>query len=216
MISPEQIRASRAMLDWSTADLAKLSGMTVNGLNKIERAQVSPHKTTLENLQRIFEEHGLEFIRDTGVNRRDNTLQFIEGENPYQKLLDDVYYTLKEAAEKEALFSFVRNKLSSLDVFENLKRIRKSGATFRSLIEEKDNYCFFPLSEYRQISSAYFCNNPQIIYGDKVGTMIYRKQQKAVLIVKNEHFADAQRNMFNLAWASGVMPKTSSYKDQNA
>jgi len=211
MISPEQIRAARAMLDWSTADLSRLSGLTINGLNKIERGQVTPHKATLEVLEKLFEGHGLEFIRDTGVNRRDNTLQVIEGADAYFRLLDDIFYTLKEQQESEVLFAFVRNKLSSAQSITSDLRLRKSGMKFRSLIEEGDTYCLYPLAEYRQIPTEFFYNNPQIIYGTKVGTMIYKQTDKTALIVNNPHFAAIQRNMFNLAWKGGrIVKKTSA------
>ncbi len=54
MINAEQIRAARALLDWSTADLARQANLTVNGINKIERGHVQAHRETLETLHKNF------------------------------------------------------------------------------------------------------------------------------------------------------------------
>lgn len=61
MITPEQIRAARAMLDWTQGELAERAGISKTGLNNIERGASDPKSSTLGAIQRVLEEAGLEF-----------------------------------------------------------------------------------------------------------------------------------------------------------
>jgi CheY-like chemotaxis protein/DNA-binding XRE family transcriptional regulator len=82
MITPEQIKAARAMLSIKQSDLAKLSGISIATINNIERkAQTDPKMSTMKAIQNGLERHGIEFINEPlqgiGVHlkpkRRDRT-----------------------------------------------------------------------------------------------------------------------------------------------
>lgn len=66
MISVEQIRGARAMLGMTQAELAKLAGMSVTGLNNLERRLSDPKASTLRSVQTALEEAGVEFIPESG------------------------------------------------------------------------------------------------------------------------------------------------------
>jgi len=64
LITSAQIRAARAMLEWSRADLAKHSGVGFSSMMRIESAIGVPgaHAKTLEAIENAFEKAGIEFI----------------------------------------------------------------------------------------------------------------------------------------------------------
>lgn len=67
-LSASQIRAGRALLRWSAADLAKAAGV---GANTIRRAEVSDGQTSLtiandQAVRRALESAGVEFIDENG------------------------------------------------------------------------------------------------------------------------------------------------------
>ena len=64
MITSDQIRAARALLDWSRADLSENSGIGLSALMRIESYKGVPggHVKTLETVQKAFESAGIEFI----------------------------------------------------------------------------------------------------------------------------------------------------------
>jgi transcriptional regulator with XRE-family HTH domain len=64
-----QIRAARALLNWSAADLARQSAL---GVNTIRRAEVAQDATSLTAanemaIRRAFEAAGVEFIDENGT-----------------------------------------------------------------------------------------------------------------------------------------------------
>ncbi|MBM7048443.1 helix-turn-helix transcriptional regulator [Rhizobium lusitanum] len=65
-ILPEQIRAARALIDWTREDLARASGVTVRTLARIETSQTIPRDTTLKLLSAALEAAGVEFIPENG------------------------------------------------------------------------------------------------------------------------------------------------------
>lgn len=64
MITSAQIRAARALLDWSRADLSKNSGVGPSALMRLESAVGIPSGNikTFEAVQKALEEAGIEFI----------------------------------------------------------------------------------------------------------------------------------------------------------
>lgn len=66
MISAEQIRGARAMLGLTQADLAERAGISVTGLNNIERGSSDPKASTLRAIQAALEAAGVIFVAENG------------------------------------------------------------------------------------------------------------------------------------------------------
>lgn len=64
MITSAQIRAARALLDWSRTDLSERSGVGASALMRLESAEGVPSGNikTFEAVQRALESAGIEFI----------------------------------------------------------------------------------------------------------------------------------------------------------
>lgn len=64
MITSGQIRAGRALLKWTGADLADKSGVAFSTIMRMEAADGVPNGTmkTIEAIKRAFEDAGIEFI----------------------------------------------------------------------------------------------------------------------------------------------------------
>ena len=64
MITSGQIRAGRALLKWTGADLAERSGIAFSTIMRMETADGVPNGTmkTIEAIKKAFEEAGIEFI----------------------------------------------------------------------------------------------------------------------------------------------------------
>lgn len=64
MITSAQIRAARALLDWSREVLSSHSGVGISALMRLENAEGIPSGNikTFEAVQNAFENAGIEFI----------------------------------------------------------------------------------------------------------------------------------------------------------
>jgi DNA-binding XRE family transcriptional regulator len=61
MTTPAQIRAARALLDWTQADLAAKAGISPTSINTIEREKGDPKLSTLNAIRHALEQAGIEF-----------------------------------------------------------------------------------------------------------------------------------------------------------
>jgi len=64
LITSDQIRAARALLRWSGKDLAEKTGLGFSTLMRLEVLDGVPsaQAKTLETIQKVFEQAGIEFI----------------------------------------------------------------------------------------------------------------------------------------------------------
>lgn len=72
---PAQIRAARALLDWSRDTLSSASGVTVRTLDRLEGGEVLPQRRTIEAVVAALEAAGVVFINgdEPGVKLRRNS-----------------------------------------------------------------------------------------------------------------------------------------------
>jgi transcriptional regulator with XRE-family HTH domain len=66
MISPEQCRAARALLDWSQGELADKAGVGIVTVRQLEAAAHEPRRATFDVIRRALEGAGIEFIDENG------------------------------------------------------------------------------------------------------------------------------------------------------
>ena len=68
MITSGQIRAGRALLKWTGADLAEKSGVAFSTIMRMETVDGVPNSTmkTIEAIKRAFEDAGIEFLGSPG------------------------------------------------------------------------------------------------------------------------------------------------------
>jgi predicted transcriptional regulator len=66
MLTPEQCRAARALLDWSQGDLADQAGVGIVTVRQLEAGAHDPRRATLNVIRRALESAGVEFIDENG------------------------------------------------------------------------------------------------------------------------------------------------------
>jgi transcriptional regulator with XRE-family HTH domain len=62
MITGSQLRAARALLDWTQDDLAERSGVTAQTIRLFEAGNRRPYRQTVDQLKSALEEAGIEFL----------------------------------------------------------------------------------------------------------------------------------------------------------
>jgi transcriptional regulator with XRE-family HTH domain len=67
IITPEQCRAARALLDWSQGRLAHMAGVGIVTVRQLEAGTHTPRKATLDVIKRALQLGGVEFIDENGA-----------------------------------------------------------------------------------------------------------------------------------------------------
>ena len=208
----DQIRAARALLNWSQSDLAERAGLSQTGIARIESGVNQPNVQTMEKIAQTFDNAGIEFLRN-GVIKSDDNIRTIVGEDCYIELLLDVSRTLRDHPEKELLIWFANDRMSPPPVNDLYRQIRASGIKMRQIIEEGNHYRLGGNNEYREFPSRYFINVVKLSYGNKYA--ILNGKETRVTIQKDEIAAASQKALFNFLWDILPEPKGASTADEH-
>jgi DNA-binding XRE family transcriptional regulator len=67
MLTPEQIRAARAMLNWSQAQLSAACGVALQSIKNIETGKTDPRLSTATAIRTALESAGVQFLANGDV-----------------------------------------------------------------------------------------------------------------------------------------------------
>ena len=209
MITLSQIKAARLLLDWKQKDLARVSGMSLAAIAKLEQGQGKPRAQTLHCVRGAFEKFGIEFIEDHGVDLRPEkfNVKILHGDYGFFAVLDDYEKTLAETNGGELLlmnldhtliFNRYKDKLE-----EVLLRRPALNITLRGLVKEGEMVRIWPNEEFRAIPSRIFSGlTPMYLYRDKTAIINFKDSLRIVLI-ESKSITDAFRQQFEHHWKNG-------------
>jgi transcriptional regulator with XRE-family HTH domain len=207
MISLEQMRAARGLMNWSQADLAKFAGISTTAMNNIDRGLSKPRLSTLEDIRKVFESHGIEFIEGNGVRFRKDVfrIETFEGPEGFQKYLRDLLETQIAKGTESVHHSFDEPQFLKKNrrvLFEFYREFTKHKLKERVLICEGVTERYGPpgASEYRWCSKALFNQIGHSVYGDKY--CIFLKNR--IVVIENADIADAYRRQFDQNWKAAM------------
>ncbi len=209
MIDDKQVRAARALLDWSQDTLAKKAGVARATIKNIENGTTLPRMESAHAIRSTLECAGIEFLSGSGVRMRDNMIQTFEGKTAGHSLLDDIYETLRDTGG-EILIAFLDEgrgiqELGEEFLAEHGEKRRKANITHRLLIHPDEKYIIAALEKYRILPPEYFSPNPLFVYGSKLALLSTEPTGRAV-ILNDERFALSATLLFNFIWDRTEMP----------
>lgn len=206
LINARQIKAARALVDWSQDDLAQASGLSIATIRNIEAGQMTLRASTHDQLLRAFEGAGVEFTDYDGVRRKPEDIVVYNGHEGTVAFFDDVYQTVHVNGGEIVVVCISEEPFTQAlgeYQYHHLARMLALGdrASVKCIITENfDNrpakYC-----EYRSISKDFIDSVPFYIYGDNYAIFLFDAQPSPKIIVhKSKLLADAYRKQFNSMW----------------
>lgn len=208
MITIPQIKAARALLDWTQSRLAQEAGLHLNVVNNIERATANPRHGTLEKIQTALESNGITLIGNRGVElRRDSvTMLKYEGEDFIKALTRDIVAQTPSSGEVLSILPDIRNFSGSDPEANKTYAVQKAEKGFGERLITRDMPGFYPRNTgaYRVVASESLGPVDTIIYGDRVAHIFWIARE--VVILKNADLAATQRRVFEQFWSAGHEP----------
>lgn len=210
-LDASQIRAARALLDWTIEDLAKITGLSKDSIKNVERGHTQPRINTRIVIEEAFEKAGIEFLPGSGVRKKNNLITTLTGEYANRQLLDDVYATLV-ARENACVYITGVKETQSIDSVDyeylekHIQRLLKANIKEKLIVEEGDSTFIAPSYSYRWIAEQYFENVPIQVYGDKIAFVDWGPPEQ-IVIIQNKGFAMAMQKLLDFAWQNCAVPK---------
>lgn len=208
ILDARQIKAARALLDWSQDDLAKITCLSVATIRKLEQGNISPRGKTNQCIRDAVESAGLEFIEPNGVRFRPDDITIHEGREGFVDFYDDVYNTSKmqgsEIVTVELSEHDFINSLGEANCQKHIERmiaIKDSVKVKCILIEDQKLLLAPDYCEYRGISRNYVDSVPFYVYGNKCAIIVfYPNGMSKVTVIHSSAVANAFRKQFYSMW----------------
>jgi transcriptional regulator with XRE-family HTH domain len=208
-ISANQIRAARALVDWSQDDLAAACGLSVATIRKLELGHISPRSSTTQTIRKAFEDTGLEFIEPNGVRQRPDHITVYRGREGARDFFDDVYNTVRQKGCEVVLVcpsasQYLSNVLGDYrDIHVARMAAIKNKCDFVKciLIEDVSPLWAAPYCEYRRISKNYVNSVPFYVYDDKYAIIVPETElAPKITVIRSHAVAEAFRQQFYSMW----------------
>jgi transcriptional regulator with XRE-family HTH domain len=211
MIEARQIRAARALLDWTRDDLAKASGVSVPALTQIEGEHRLARGSSLDKIRACLEAAGVVFTDNMGVKMKSDLLTVYEGEKGIQDFMDDLYVTALGGA-KEFLISGGFEK----DFYTMVPKSVVQAHTQRmSKIDDFSIRFIKPESDPTRPTSSYVEHKilpdqmifavPFYVYGQKLGIITWQPHVR-VVVLSDAKVTESFRTQFNIFWKMARRP----------
>ena len=218
MITPSQIRAARALLDWSQVDLAGRADLSKDSIKNIETGQTSPQLQTLLKIKTAFEEAGITFTDDDGVKRRRYEIDVLKGQQGFWDFYDDIYNTIKQVGGEmlihnvdERLFTkWLGDKISA-----HRERMHQLGNFSQKVIicEGDTNFAVnYKTTEYRWADKKDFSPMPFYLYGQKLAMILFESDNVSIFMIDQPEIAQSYRGLFMAAWNKAKVPTKGKQK----
>ena len=207
MLTIEQIRAARALLDWSQHDLAEHAGLSQTGIARIENGTNKPNSKTLQKISSAFDRNDIEFIGTSGLRKRSNEIKRLHGRDGFREFMNDVYEVAKKEGGEICLHNAKPDNwykwLGKEWYEEHSKRMSELGTSISvKITAEKGNLNFIANSfaEYRWMPEHLFNEQSIYAYGDRIALLFFSDNEVNIVIIKNRDIKEGFTGLFNVAW----------------
>ena len=208
-----QMRAARALLDWSQSDLADKAGLSQTGIARIENGTNQPNSSTLEKIGAAFDAADVEFIDDSGVKKRTDEIITLKGVEGLKRLVDDIYATskaiYKKTGENENLVYLYNAKPENWHKWlgkdwwdQHGERMKKIGPHVQNIFtKEGETYLISSSFSKHKLFPAKLFNDQSIYaYGNKLAFVTFGDDNISIKILENREFCEGFRALFSIAW----------------
>lgn len=193
-----QIKAARALLDWSQDDLASATGLSVATIRNLEMGFMSPRHSTMHVIREVVENAGVEFTDQEGVRRRLNEVKVYCGQGSEEAFLEDVQRTISRMGG-EVLIT-----IKSTEVLAQLTRLKGTTDVRCVLCETVDTKQLLLPFKFRVISKRYIDPVPFHVYGDKYAIALQEGASFRIVVFQSAPIAHMYTQHFNSLWENAV------------
>ncbi len=207
-LKARQIKAARALLDWSQEKLAAATQLSVATIRKLELGYISPRHSTTQVIRQALEDAGLEFFEPDVVRHRPDDITVYQGQEGTVRFFEDVYQTMRKkrgeivvVCASEVPFNEALGDESRFAHYERMAAICDQVAVKCILTEDTnslpaENYC-----EYRWISKHYVNSVPFYVYDDKYAIIVFEADPPPkITVIQSRVVAEAFRQQFYSMW----------------
>jgi transcriptional regulator with XRE-family HTH domain len=206
MIDAKQIRAARALLNWSREELAEQTGISVPALARAETGESQLRASSKEKIKYALEQAGIIFTDGSGVKMRNEIVRIFEGLEGIDRFYNEIYAAAQTMTREFLQFGLRYKDIKLFHKDEAMKRYRQNMMglkknIFRCIISEeerhleKTNYAL-----YRYWPIEKFIGTPFYVFEDNFSILSTRNDNIQAIVISDSKVAEEYRRQFDIMW----------------
>ncbi len=213
MISTRQIDAALGFLGLSRKEFAGKFGINTSTFNSYFTGKASIPSGRLGEIQKWFENAGIVFTEQGGVNPNTSDIVTYEGKQGFQAFMDDVYETAKTQGGDIYLFNSrprLWHEWLGEEWYEmHSQRMKSLGdkVNVKITVEEGDDVLILKTAKHKWFPQGLYKNKIFYAYGDRLAFLDFEEESLRIIVIKQKEFSDIFRVLYDVAWenvATGV------------
>lgn len=205
MISSKQIKAARALLDWTQSELADVSGLHLNAINKIENDTGEARLSSLSAIKAACENAGIKFRGQKGVELREDVFETIriEGKEFLSRMIDDILISFQHKEDQLLCCNPDEKMFNSFDPAQAERyysRMKHVGFNERVLTCAGYKAFAHHSENYRWLSPDILGKIAYTVYQDRVAFTNWNLRE--TLIIRNKPLSETFRGQFEFLWTN--------------
>lgn len=206
MISIRQIDAALGLLGLSRSEFSKGIGLNNSTFNSYFTGKASIPSARLGEIQKWFENAGIVFTEQGGVNPNTSDIVTYEGKQGFQAFMDDVYQTAKLQGGDIYLFNSrprLWHEWLGEEWYEmHSQRMKALGdkVNVKITVEEGDDVLILKTAQHKWFPKGLYKNKIFYAYGNKLAFLDFEENNLRIIVIKQEEFTDIFRVLYDVAW----------------
>lgn len=204
MITTAQIRGARGILGWSQGDLAERTDISATSIGSIENGITQARTSTLEIIQRTFEDAGIEFLASDGIRKKSVEIDIFRGKEGFIEFFDLLYQTISNWEGEICISNVDENlflKWAGDTAYSHMARVANlTKINYKVILKNGDkNFAASKYVEYRWAPENSFHSVPFYVFEKKLAIFVFDEQPIIIL----HHFpaiAEAYKSQFMALW----------------
>lgn len=204
MITLGQIRAARALLNWTQDDLAAAAGISRPSINNLERGLYSARPETFQSIVSALEKAGVEFTPNSGLRLRQEEydISTLSGPDFVKDLDHDVLSVLRGPNDEIVGCAFDEMKWMEYGsvtnpIYDAARKKRKFKE--RYIVPNNIKHITSPTKIYRTLPPKNLGSINYEVYGNRLAIIEWKAMR--VTLIKSIFISEMFLKQFEVLWA---------------
>ncbi len=207
-IEPEQIRAARAMLNWSQTDLAEAAGVSKDTVKNYESGNNRPNTNTLVSLETALVTAGIEFLSGGGIQPAREKIKILHGHEGMRSLMDMVYQACRDGNANNIIVANVRQTMYShwLSDYASIHRERMTNLNIKEPLKfliKKDHIKLakqYNYVNYKVVEDHYFGDIGLYCFSECVAMINFEDNNCVITLIENGTLKKTMEKLLAMIW----------------
>lgn len=218
-LSPAQLRAARALLNWSREELAHQAGVSELTIHRFENNTTGTSTKTKARIASVLEKAGLEFTDNEGLRRRPQGVEIFEGPDRFEEFYDFLYHHMLEQGGEVCLSVVDERLLAKYRRTPEVQRQRMRALVNSGKVSYKVLVTIGDFTgdyvQYRQQPANAAAPTAFYSFGECLALISFpKKNPPHVVVVRSVPLTQSYRQFFHDSWEKAKRMPTPRMKDR--